>query len=548
MPTITINGKVCEFEKGQMILQVALDNGIEIPHYCYHPALSISASCRICLGEIWAPNPRNDNKLEPIPKLMPTCQTAAADGQVVYTNSPKAIANQKAVMEYLLINHPIDCPVCDQAGECYLQDYSYQYGRSEVRFQEQKIVQPKKDIGEHILLYSDRCIMCNRCVNFCREIPGTAEIMVEGRGAMEQIDIFPGRPVNNELSGCVIDVCPVGAMLDKDFLFQQRVWFLGKAASIDGLTCSGDNISIEHNDGVVYRIKPRTNLDINRYWITDELRYGWKFIHSENRLTMPRVKGEDPYRPIEAMAAYETAYAEANERLGKAKHIALMVSPMLSCEDAYLLAKYISKFEAEVTYAIGPVPTRGEDKTFLDGYKMYAEKAPNARGVKRVLAKFGPVLDYDALLKQLKGDAIDAAVITGNYPADWVSDDLLAADGEVGKRFVLLIDTLHNTLVDRADVVIPGATWAEKAGTFENVDSVLQAFERAISPIDFCKSEAQIALDLAAARNGESPLAYDAAAARREMAADHGLGEFLTDVRVPEAAEKVEADMQYVEL
>jgi NADH-quinone oxidoreductase subunit G len=283
MPNITINGKVCEFEPGAVILQVALDNGIEIPHYCYHPGLSIVANCRICLAEVWAPNPRAEGRLEPIPKLLPTCQTTAGEGQVVYTDSPKAIANQRAVMEYLLINHPVDCPVCDQAGECYLQDYSYQYGRGTARYRESKLKQPKKDLGPHVLLYMDRCIMCTRCVRFCREVTGSAEITVDGRGANEQIDVFPGLALDNELSANVIDLCPVGALLDKDFLFQQRVWFLKRAPSIDGLTASGDNIWVDHNKDRVWRIKPRTNIKVNKWWITDELRYGWKFVHDGPR-------------------------------------------------------------------------------------------------------------------------------------------------------------------------------------------------------------------------------------------------------------------------
>ena len=308
MPQITINGETYDFEKGQTILQVALDHDVEIPHYCYHPGLSIPANCRICLAEVWAPNPRNDNRLEEIPKLLPTCQSAAGDGQVVYTNSPKAIANQKAVMEYLLINHPVDCPVCDQAGECYLQDYSYQYGRSASRFTEAKIKQPKKDVGPNILLYSDRCIMCTRCVRFLREVTETNELIVEGRGSTAQIDTFPGRAVDNPLASNVIDICPVGALLDKDFLFQQRVWFLKRAASIDPLTCSGDNIWVEHNEGTVYRVKPRPNLDVNKWWITDEVRYGWKFIHSDERITMPRIKGRGAFKPHQARDAWVAAY------------------------------------------------------------------------------------------------------------------------------------------------------------------------------------------------------------------------------------------------
>ncbi|HRP63324.1 MAG TPA: 2Fe-2S iron-sulfur cluster-binding protein [Phycisphaerales bacterium] len=547
-PTITINGKALPFTPGQTILQVALDNDIEIPHYCYHPGISIAANCRICLAEVWAPNPRNDNKLEPIPKLLPTCQQPAADGNVVYTDSPKAIANQKAVMEYLLINHPVDCAICDQAGECHLQDYSYQYGRGQARFQEQKIKQPKKDVGPHVLLYSDRCIMCTRCVRFTREVTGTGELIVDGRGAMEQIDVFPGKALDNELSANVIDLCPVGALLDKDFLFQQRVWFLTKTPSIDGITASGDNISIEHNKGVIYRIKPRTNLAVNRWWITDEVRYGWKFVHSEDRLRVPFVKGEEPFEMTEAPLAYEAAYAAINERFGSAKRIAAMLSPMLSCEDAYLLATYVLKHDPDALLAVGPVPFSGEDKTFKDGFKMYAEKAPNARGVRRVLNKLtgGRAMEYGEFIKKLAADAaIDAVLLTGNYPSTWATDALLSS---LGHRFVAVIDTLRSKLVDRADVLLPSATWTETAGTFENANNRLQAFERAINPIDYCKTEAQLALDLLAEMEGAAPTAFNAANTRRQMADMHGMTEFVTEVHLPEQHREVEPDMQVVEL
>lgn len=550
MPKITIDGKDCEFEPGQLILQVALDNDLEIPYYCYHPGLSVVANCRICLAEVWAPNPRNDNKLEPIPKLLPTCQTTAGDGQVVYTDSPKSIASQKAVMEYLLINHPVDCAVCDQAGECHLQDYAYQFGRGTSRFQEQKIKQPKKDIGPHVLLYADRCIMCTRCVRFCREVTGTNELVVEGRGATEQIDIFPGMALDNELSANVIDICPVGALLDKDFLFQQRVWFLTQTPSIDGITCSGDNIFVEHNEGQVYRIKPRTNLDINQWWITDEVRYGWKFVHDENRIVIPAVKGEDPYEPTEAPLAYEAAYARTNELLGNAKHIALMISPMLSCEDAYLLAKYVIAHETEVTFGIGPVPHAGEDKTFEGGYKLYSEKAPNARGVRRVLEAFAAnVLDYEELVGRLrKGNGIDALLLTGNYPSDWVIDSFMQALDSQGDKSVILIDTLPTALTEIADVIIPGATWMEKTGTFENVNNRLQTFSRAIKPIDYCKSEAQIALDLEADRSGDDVVVYDAVIVRQTMADVHDLREFVSDIHLPPQSQKIESDMEVVKL
>jgi NADH-quinone oxidoreductase subunit G len=547
MPTLTINGKEVPFAAGQTILQAALDHEFEIPHYCYHPGLSVVASCRICLAEVWQKNPKT-GELQQIPKLVPTCQQPAVDGMVVHTDSPKSIANQKAVMEYLLINHPVDCPVCDKAGECHLQDYSYQYGRGQSRFLEDKVKQPKKDVGPHILLYSDRCIMCSRCVRFTREVTGTAELIVEGRGSMEQIDVFPGRALDNELSGNVADICPVGALLDKDFLFQQRVWFLEKTPSIDGITASGDNLWIEHHEGTVYRLKPRTNLEVNKWWITDEVRYGWKFVHREDRLRLPAVKGMDPFTPEDAADAYSAAYTRANgvlESAAKAGRTALLVSPMLTCEDAYLLASWVRSIDPKALLAVGPVPRSGEDKTFPGGFTLHAEKAPNARGVRMVLEAIagGPVPDFAGFLSQVGG--CGAVVLSGNYPSEWVTDDLAAA---LRNRPFVLIDTLPTRLVELAEVVLPGATWVEKAGTFRNAAGRLQSFKRAFPPLDFAKSESQIALDLRAMRGDRGPAAFDDAAVRAEMAALPGLAEIDAAVHHPAEAAAVESDMVLVEL
>jgi len=572
-PRITIDGVECTFTPGQMILQVANDHGIAIPQYCYHPGLSIVASCRICLAEVWAPNPRNNNALEPIPKLMPTCQTPAADGNVVYTNSPKSIANQKAVMEYLLINHPLDCPVCDQSGECFLQDYSYEYGRGVSRFEETKVKQPKKDLGPHVYLYSDRCIMCSRCVRFSREVAGTAELIVQGRGNTEQIDVFPGQPLANELSANVIDLCPVGALLDKDFLFTQRVWFLKKTPSIDGITASGDNISIEHNQGKIYRVKPRDNPEVNKWWISDEIRYGWKFVHREDRLTTPtRVQFGK-----RVACDFTRAFGAAAEGL-RGKHLVLMVSPMLPCEEAYVLARVARAIDPKAVLAVGPVPREGADKSFPGGYTTYAEKAPNARGVKRILDAFGgTVTDSADAARRLAAGEFGAALITGNYPSEWVTPELARA---CEKAFTVLIDTLPNRLTASAQVVIPGATWAEKAGVFENAKGRLQAFEQAIPAVAGAMPEGQIALDLLAVIEGtpasqtraaldvmavdEQPgqvpaavtvvmprttLRYNAAHIRREMAAEFpALSVFETEVHYPPAENKQSPDMEIVEL
>lgn len=542
MPTITIDGRECAFEGKKTILQVALENDIEIPHYCYHPGMSIVASCRICLAEVAQPNPRNDNKVELIPKLLPTCQSPAVDGAVVHTRSPKAIANEKAVMEYLLINHPLDCPVCDQAGECYLQDYSYKYGRSESRFQEQKIKQPKKDLGPNVLLYADRCIMCTRCVRFTREVSGTSEIGVFGRGSEEQIDVFPGKALDNELSANVIDICPVGALLDKDFLMSMRVWNLEKAASIDGITASGDNLSIEYNEGKIYRIKPRTNMEVNRWWTSDEIRYGWKFVHSEDRLRSPKHKKQGALEECDWNVAYhdiERALTRTVDEQGTGS-LALMVSPMLACEEAYLLGQLVKAIDENAVIGIGPVPRKGEDKSFPGGYTVYAEKAPNARGVKRALELVaGDVLDYEAWLKQIAGDKTAAVILTGNYPSAWATGELIKA---VQGKYTVLVDTLPNDLTEKVDVLLPGATWTEKAGTFENVDHRLQSFEQAIAVIELAKTEAQIAIDLLAKTGHGENARYNAAQIREQMG-----GAFTADVHHPPAGQRKQSDLRYVE-
>lgn len=591
MPQITINGVVCDFEPGERILDIANRSDVEVPYYCYHPGLSIPAQCRICLAEIHAPNPRNDNKLEPMAggKLMPTCSTQASDGMVVYTNNPKATANQKAVMEYLLINHPLDCPVCDQAGECHLQDYSYKYGRGVSRFEETKVKQPKKDLGPNIYIYSDRCIMCTRCVRFTEEVAGTTELRIMGRGNKSEIDVFPGAPLANELSGNVADLCPVGALLDKDFLFAQRVWFLKNTPSIDGITASGDNIQIEHNQGKVYRIKPRENQAVNKWWITDEIRYGFKHVHADDRLAGPMAKR---FGILES-CDWSKAYDEAVDGLRSATtngNLLLIVSPMLSSEEAYALAQLARELDPNTQFAVGFIPFRGENKAFPvgksfddpDAYRMYAEKAPNARGVRRALeavSEGAPVLNFDEALTHLQSDEIGGVLLTGNYPGEWADESLI---GGLKDKFVVLLDTHNRRVLNRADVVLPGATWMEKAGSFENARGMLQAFEAALPVHDGAKTEGQIVNDLLSVVRGEPAGAaegygeqarvvvvdegpgqvpdardvpatrsrlYNAADVRQEMADRYeSLRLFTTDVVVPKSESVRKSDMEIVEL
>ncbi len=558
MPSITIDGKVCEFDPGQTILQVANAHGVSIPQYCYHDAMSVVASCRICLAEVWAPNPRNEGKLEAIPKLIPTCQSGAMDGQVVYTDSPKAVANQKAVMEYLLINHPLDCPVCDQAGECDLQDYSYEYGRGVSRFEETKVKQPKKDVGPNVLLYSDRCIMCTRCVRFTREVSGTGELIVEGRGNQEQIDTFPGKALDNPLASNVIDLCPVGALLDKDFLFAKRVWDLSPVPSIDPITSSGDNIYVDVADERVYRVRPRENMGVNKWWITDEVRYGWKFVHDDARLTTPmRKRGGDLVTTDWPRALSQASEGVRNSIAGGGR-LAVMISPMLSCEDAGALALAALEMDPDALFAVGPVPVDGEDRVYPPGvadddpkrFVIRAEKAPNARGVRRVLDALGKsaALDFGAFVKKIGSNDVGAAIVTGGYPSEWHTPELASALARES-LVVVLVDTLMSPLVAHADVVLPGATFAEKAGVFENVDHKLQAFEQAVRPAGESRAEAQIGLDLLSELCSEPRALCNAATLRARLAdAAPELGPLVSEVAIPTRPELRDPDMEMVAL
>ena len=384
--------------------------------------------------------------------------------------------------------------------------------------------------------------MCTRCIRFTRKITGTNELGVLGRGNMEQIDLFPGKALDNEMSGNVIDICPVGAMLDKDFLFSQRVWFLSRTPSIDGLTASGDNIWIEHNEGRICRIKPRTNPQVNKWWISDEIRYGWSFVHDETRLTEPR---RMQYAQQTA-CDWTRACKDAAAALKGAKRIALLASPMLSCEDAYLLAKLVRVIDKQAHLAVGPIPIEGQDKTFPGGYTVHAEKCPNSRGVRRALQLAAgddeQILDAEQLTEKLadKATDVEAVLLTGNYPKPWATPELTKA---LGKKLIVLLDTLQSPLAEKADVLLPSTTWAEKSGTFENAAGRLQTFQCAIPTPGDARAEAQIALDLASACRLDWPELFDPAAARAEMA-----GPFADQLHHPELEQPPKLKMQYVAL
>ena len=502
MATIVIDGKDCPLAHGENlnVIQAATRAGVEIPYFCWHPALSVVANCRMCEVEIGSKDPKT-GEVKMIPRLTPACQTPARDMTVIVTNSPRVKENQRMVMEYLLIHHPLDCPVCDQAGECSLQDFSFDYGQANHRYVEQRIVNPRKDVSDKIQLNQDRCIMCTRCVRFTREITQTGELEVIRRANRAEIDIFPGRPVDNPLAGNVVDLCPVGALLDKAFLHRQRVWYLSRHDAVCVRCSTGCNIYAEENVGKIWRFRPRFNPHVNDYWICDEGRYSYQAANDPALLGAMYIRQEGDLHAVPVDQAINTVGRELGRIARDGGIIAGVLSPFLTVEEAYLMASYLKGLNPANVLALGPVPVRGEDVTFapdlvtgrgggntsfLDPrpFTIHAEKCPNRRGVEAILAHFqGEVIDFVSLLERTARGAYQGLYVTLGELAPWI-DEAGARDLRSRVAFLVVQDTRPTPLAHLADVVLAGATFAEKAGCYVNADERLQYAEAVLPPRD----------------------------------------------------------------
>jgi NADH-quinone oxidoreductase subunit G len=478
MPTVIIDGKEIELGPEERLngIQAAERAGVHIPYYCWHPGLSVVASCRMCLVETGRRDPATGN-IAMLPKLVPACQTPATDGTVIVTDSEKVQTSRAMVEEDLLIRHPIDCPICDKAGECLLQDYHFKHGQAERRADIKPFTSRRRPMGETVTLFVDRCVMCSRCVRFCREISGTNELMIAGRGSHEEIDVLPGYPLDNKLSGNVVDICPVGALGDVDFLYQQRVWFMLKHENVCAGCSTGCSITVEENQDRIYRLRPRENPHVNQWWMCDEGRYGFKHVHSPTRATEPRRKEGADYVSLD----WETLVPELERKLRKAGRIAAVLSPHQTVEEAYLLATYVRGVDREALLAVGPIPVHGDDETFKNGFTIRGEKCPNRRGVEAIVARLGEgLLDWSNFLDRVQADPPDAAWLAGGYKTDWNDDETAAAFANVG--LVIVQDLFPSPLWHRADYQLPAAAFAEREGSYVNFADRLQSFTWAVRP------------------------------------------------------------------
>jgi len=490
MGTVLVNGTPVEIGANERlnVIQVADRAGVEVPRYCWHPALTVVASCRMCLVETGEKKP--DGTIAMVPKLVPGCQTPVKDGTVVITNSEKVKAAQAQTLEYLLLNHPLDCPVCDQAGECWLQDYSYRYGHAHSRLHEPKIRRPDKNyIGDEITLFTDRCVMCSRCVRFTREISGTAELQIINRGSHSEIDIFPGEPCNNKLAGNVVDICPVGALCSKDFLYKQRVWWLQMKESVCPNCSTGCSITVDQNNETIYRLRPRYNPQAQGHFMCDEGRFGFKYVHHPDRLAEPlaQPKAGPPANDWPTvLAGVQSALKDMAQR--NPDGLVGLLSPWMACEEAFLLAQYLKSLSPQARLAMGPVPIEGEDDRYpkgVDGrpletlFTIRAEKCPNRAGVAAILQHFeGKVISFDEIKADLAAGHVEALYAVGGYRLPWLTD----SDRPWLSALKLLIvqDILPSPASGLAQYLLPGGSFAEKDGTYVNHAGLAQEIHRAV--------------------------------------------------------------------
>ena len=459
---LTIDGKEITARDDATIIQAAHEAGITIPHYCYHPKLSIAGNCRMCLVE-----------LEGRPKLEISCNTPVADDMVVFTNSDRVIEGRRGVLEFLLINHPLDCPICDQAGECGLQDYYMQYGLYKSRFQEEKVHKSKVvEFGPDIVFDGERCILCSRCVRFTQEISKTNELGIFNRGDTVEISTFPGKQLDNPYAGNVVDICPVGALTSKDFRFKMRVWFLKEAKSVCPGCARGCNVNAHYNQNRVYRLKPRQNDEVNELWLCDAGRYGYKSINDQ-RVLYPMARQGDALERVDWQTALQQASSALQQHAGSS--VGVLVAPQGTNEDLYLLAKLANRVStAERTLLYPGEPGDADD------FLICADKNPNTRGAQAVGLP-APVENAADLAQAIEQGAVKAL-----YAIDV---DLEAAFGaETLSRLAAKLDCLIvQTSNERpgwqlAHVVLPSAVYTERDGSFTNVEGRAQRLNPAFAP------------------------------------------------------------------
>jgi len=495
--TVNIDGKDIAVPKGTNVIEAAKLLGIEIPHYCYHPKLSVVGNCRMCLIEMGLPavdpatkapimDPATGKqKVNWMPRAQIGCATNAMPGLHIRTNSPMVKECREGVTEFLLINHPLDCPICDQAGECKLQEHSTAYGRGYSRFVENKNVKPKRtQLGPRVTLDDERCILCSRCIRFSKEVAKDDVLGFIDRGSYSTLTCYPGKKLENNYSLNTVDICPVGALTSTDFRFKMRVWFLKETPSIDTESSVGANTVVWSREGVIYRITPRQNDAVNDTWMTDSGRLLYKQVRAEDRLLVPSING--------GTSAYEMAMKAATDLL-RAGSVAVVGSGRSSVEEQFLTKKLAAALKAPVAL----VSRVGKG----DGILLSADRNPNVRGalVTGLIAAL-PSQQLTSLAADIDAGKVKTVVA--------INEDLAAAGltaAQLEKVSVIYLGTHKNATSAAAKVVLPTLTVFEKAGTFVNQQFRLQKFTKAVPGPEGLADDLVTLANLAAAAGAGAP-------------------------------------------
>src|SRR5262245_4883026 len=471
MPKIFIDDREIDIGERENLIDAAARAGVHIPHFCYHPGLSVAGNCRQCLIEV-----------EGVPKPQIACNTPVKDGMRIHCDTPAIREARRGVLEFLLLNHPIDCPICDRAGECRLQEYYMGHGLYDSRRNVDKVRKPKVvDLGPLVVLDVERCVLCSRCVRFCQEVAKVEELYIKERGHESEITTFPGQPLENPYSGNVVDICPVGALLSKDFRFKSRVWWLKKADSICPSCERGCNIRIDHHWNQVQRLVPRHNPEVNSYWMCDRGRVEFAWVN-ENRM----LEAEHAGRSL----VLGDAVGLLAERLqAAAPAVAVLLSPKLANEDLLVLRHLFTAVLPIAPLGAGSLePPQPEDALL-----RRADPHPNTRAT----VALGLAADARRLCSAAEAKVL---FVIGDDPVGW--DATLAAD--LG-RFAFVAAALTNRNATAAAVqaagglLLPLATWAEYAGSFTNFEGRVQRFEAALAPAGSARAGFELGLELAVA-------------------------------------------------
>jgi NADH-quinone oxidoreductase subunit G len=499
MVNVQIDGAWHQVPRGTRMIEACRIAGVIVPHYCYHPKLSSPGNCRMCLVQSGMPprtnpgeEPKRDGQgYEPIlwgPRPIIACANTVAENMGIRTKGDLVEGCRKSVMEFLLINHPLDCPICDQAGECRLQELSVGYGRGSSRFVDMKVKKPKNvPVGPRVRLDDERCILCSRCIRFMDEVAGDPVLGFTDRGTHTTLTVHPGRLLDSNYSLNTVDICPVGALTSTDFRFHMRVWFLKETPSIDVNCGTGSNITIWTRNNTIHRITPRHNDQVNSCWLPDSHRLNFHYIDSDARLTIPVAKGGRAITTAEAISS-----AAGKLKSLAPQSIAIIASGRMTNEELFLTRTLAAELG---TSQLALVPRTGEPDTLL----IAADRNPNTTGAKLIWETSDPSEKLTAIREGVRNGTIKGLLVLGE---DIITDAGFTAGDLAKPEFILHTHILANPTANAAHLVLPASAFAEKSGSMVNLSGRLQKLNNAVTAPGEARDDWEILRDLILALQG----------------------------------------------